>query len=256
MDLKLCARGIVPLGLIALALPVAFAAARVHDAPAAAVPAAPLDRGAAHPGVETIVGDLQQHNRERAAELASYTDRRRYTVTYHGYDLVLSATMVVEATYDSPRTKQFRIVSETGSKLLVNHVLKKLLEAEQEAARDPSEAAIDPANYAFTYLGLQNVGGRACYVLRAEPKTRSRLLFRGRIWIDAKDFAVSKVVAEPARNPSFWIRDTHIHHVYEQTGSFWLPESDRSVSDMRLGGNAVLTIDYGTYHAVTRDSKP
>jgi len=46
---------------------------------------------------------------------------------------------------------------------------------------------------------------------------------------------------------SCWISKTHIHHTYAKTGDFWLPEHDRSESRMRLGGTAVLTIDYGQY---------
>ena len=50
-------------------------------------------------------------------------------------------------------------------------------------------------------------------MLQVEPKTNSRLLYRGTIWVDADDFAVAKIEAEPAHNPSFWIRGTKIHHV-------------------------------------------
>lgn len=255
LDPRSCVKS-APLWLFALVLPVSFAAAQKSDAGVATgAPAASAALTAirGHLDASAIVGKMEQENRLRAAELVSYTDRRHYTVTYHGYDLHLAASMVVEATYDSPSTKEFHILSESGSKLLVNHVLKKLLEAEQEAAEDPGGAQIDQANYTFTLLGMQNTGGRACYVLRAEPRSNSRLLFRGRVWIDAKDFAVSKVEAEPAENPSFWIRDTHIHHVYGKTGPFWFPESDRSVTDVRLGGSAVLTIDYGVYHPVSRN---
>lgn len=208
-----------------------------------------------HPDVAAIVRNLQLHNRLRARELQSYTDLRHYSVSYHGFPIDLSAGIVVEATYDAPSTKRFRIVSESGSKFLVDHVLKKLLAAEQQAASHPRQAAIDQANYSFTYLGMQTLAGRPCFVLRAVPKSRSHLLFRGRVWIDAKDYAVSKVVAEPARNPSFWIKDTHIHHVYSRTGPFWLPQSDRSTTDVRFGGSAVLTIDYGVYHPVSRKPK-
>jgi hypothetical protein len=259
LDLKFRVKSIAPLCLAALAFPACSAAAQKSDSPAApssTVASSTVVAVPVHPDVSAIVQDMTLHNRLRAAELAGYTDRRRYAVTYRGYNLVLRASMVVEATYTAPDYKSFRILSETGSKLLIDHVLKKLLVAEQEAARDPNEAQVDEANYDFTLLGMQNAGNRPCYVLRAEPKSNSRLLFRGRIWVDAKDFAVSKVEAEPARNPSFWIKDTRIHHVYGQTGSFWFPESDRSVTHVRLGGSAVLTIDYGTYHPVSRDPKP
>lgn len=199
-----------------------------------------------------IVQAMDQHNRIRAEELASYTDLRHYSVSYRGFPANLKATMVVEASYLAPDTKTFRIVSTTGPGLLVNHVLKRLLAAEQEAALHPSEASIAPDNYSFALLGTQALNGRPCYILSADPKSSSHLLFRGKIWVDAADFAVVQVNAQPARSPSFWIKDTYIHHVYAPAGRFWLPHSDRSVTKVRFGGTAVLTIDYGVYHIVAR----
>jgi len=75
-----------------------------------------------------------------------------------------------------------------------------------------------------------------------------------RIWIDAGDYAVVRVEAQPAENPSFWIKNTDIHHVYAKSGEFWLPQTNTSESKVRLGGTAVLTIDYGTYQFEPRDA--
>lgn len=197
--------------------------------------------------VDQIVAQLTQENRKRAGDLKGYTEERHYSVTYHGFPVSLSASMVVEATYDAPGTKHFRIVSQTGSRLLVDRVLKRLLTTEEEAARDPQETALTPANYSFTLIDQEPLDGRLCYVLQVEPKTGSKLLYRGRIWVDASDYAVVKIDAQPAHNPSFWIRSTKIHHVYAKTGDFWLPEHNESDTQVRLGGSAVLTIDYGAY---------
>jgi hypothetical protein len=65
--------------------------------------------------------------------------------------------------------------------------------------------------------------------------------------VNAKDFAVCRIEAEPAQNPSFWIRQTEIHHAYLKIGDFWFPAENRSVSTLRLGGRATLTIEYGDY---------
>lgn len=215
--------------------------------------AAPNTPAQAQPTASQIVQKMDRQNRLRAEDLESYTDVRHYSVSYHGFPVDLSATMVVEASYHAPRTKSFRILSTKGPRLLIDHVLKRLLAAEQEAALHPAESSISPANYTFTLLGTQTLDGRPCYILQADPKSTSRLLFRGKIWVDAAEFAVAQVEAEPARSPSVWIRDTHIHHVYAATGPFWLPHSDRSVTQVRFGGTAVLTIDYGVYHTVARE---
>jgi hypothetical protein len=84
-------------------------------------------------------------------------------------------------------------------------------------------------------------------VLEVEPLTDNKYLYRGKIWVDAADFAVAKIDAEPAKNPSFWISSTAINHQYERTNGFWLPAQNRSETKVRVGGTAVLTIDYGKY---------
>ena len=69
----------------------------------------------------------------------------------------------------------------------------------------------------------------------------------GRIWVDATDFAVMRIEAEPAKNPSFWTKETQIEQIYSKVGDFWLPRSNRSTTTVRLGGHASFTIDYGEY---------
>jgi hypothetical protein len=55
---------------------------------------------------------------------------------------------------------------------------------------------------------------------------------------------------EPAKNPSFWISHVSIHSTSAKVGGFWLPAQLRSETKVRIGGTAVLTIDYGTYTVI------
>jgi hypothetical protein len=223
------------------------------DAAGAAVPGA--SDAASHLSVDDIVQRLAEGEKKRAEDLKGYTEERTYSVSYQGFPANLSATMVVETTYDAPSSKQFHILSQTGSKMLAEHVLRKLLEAEAEAAADPRRAAPTTANYTFTLIDQEMLDGRPCYVLHVEPRTNSRLLYRGAVWVDADDYAIAKIEAEPGRNPSFWIRKTRIHHINTKTGEFWLPERNQSETDVRLGGRATLTIDYGAYKTKSEESQ-
>jgi hypothetical protein len=240
------------LGAAVFALPASLPAQNVNAA-ITNLSDPPAASGAASSAVapplslDGIVQRLAGAEKKRAGDLKGYTEQRTYSVSYHGFPANLSATMVVAVTYSAPGTKQFRIVSQTGSKMLADHVLKKLFEAEQESAADPRQTAPTTANYRFTLEGQQLLDGRPCYLLRVDPRTNSRLLYRGTIWVDADDFAIVKIEATPARNPSFWIRDTKIHHINAKTGEFWLPERNESDTDVRFGGRATLTIDYGAY---------
>jgi len=157
--------------------------------------------------------------------------------------------MVVDVKYQSPGTKEFTIQSATGSKLIIDKVFNKLLQAEKEAlaAEAQRHIALNGDNYDFTMVGLESTPFGSMYVLIVEPKTKDKFLYRGRIWVDAEDFAVVRLEAEPAKNPSFWTKSNEIEQVYMKVKDFWLPSRNHSVSTIRLGGRAELTIQYNNY---------
>ena len=91
-----------------------------------------------------------------------------------------------------------------------------------------------------------------------QPKIPSKLLYTGRIWVNSSDFAICRIEAQPAKNPSFWISKTEINHTYLKMGDFWFPAENKTVSSVRLFGRAVLTIEYQDYsilasHALRRN---
>ncbi len=194
-----------------------------------------------------IVDEMIRQNHARAEGLRHYESVRTYQVEYKGFAARIAAKMVVEADFDAVHGKSFRIVSKSGNGLLLDKVLKRLIESEKDADQNKGATALTPANYGFKLSGIENVEGRSAYVLEVEPLVDNKYLYRGKIWVDAADFAVAKIQAEPAKNPSFWISSTAINHQYERTQGFWLPAQNRSETKVRVGGTAVLTIDYGKY---------
>ena len=198
---------------------------------------------------EHVVNKLVQKSLERAHALTAYRGTRIYRVEHHGFSGAKSAEMTVDVEYRFPGTKEFRVRSETGSRLLIERVFYKLLQSEKEALTEENQArvALNNDNYRFTLAGYENIQTGPCYVLFVEPLTKSKLLYRGRIWVDAEDFAVVRIEAAPAKNPSFWTKETRIEQLYAKVGDFWLPVSNRSSSATRLGGHAEFTIDYQDY---------
>lgn len=187
-------------------------------------------------------------NELRAKALETYSSLRSYHLECHCLSHK-KADMVVRADYHAPNTKEFTIVSESGSGTVRNRVFKKLLEAEQESMREENQrrSAITPENYTFQLVGYQETDANEFYVLEAKPLTRNKFLFRGRIWVNAKDFAITRVEGEPAVNPSWWTLKTDFKRSYQKIGDFWLPESNESETKVRIFGTAVLTINYGEY---------
>ena len=196
-----------------------------------------------------VVDNLVRMNLERARALLHSEATRVYNLTYRGFPGDREAEMTVEATYDSPATKDFKVVSERGSKLILDRVFKKLLEGEKEAAQPAVSARsqLNRDNYDFELLSYEpsETGGQ--YLFQVSPKSKSKYVYRGKIWVDGTDFAVTRIEAEPAQNPSFWTKKSEIHHEYAKVNGFWLPARNVSVSYIRLGGRATLTIEYKDY---------
>jgi hypothetical protein len=161
----------------------------------------------------------------------------------------------VDARFDAPNHKELKVVSEEGSELLRTHVLHKLVESELEANNSDNRAAtaLTEANYSFSLVGQEQIDGRNCYVLQVIPRIKSKFLYDGKIWVDSEDFAVARISARPAKNPSFWISRVNIEHRYTKVGEFWLPTTNQSTSATRLGGHAALTIEYGSYIVQPRE---
>jgi outer membrane lipoprotein-sorting protein len=216
-------------------------------------PAQENSSGAARSGaplpVEQVVEKLQERNAERAAALDQYQATRVYRMQYHGFPSNREAEMVVEMTYNAPNCKRFHVVSQSGAKFIIDHVFNKLLEGEQEAANDENRrhTALSTDNYDFTLANYEAAPEGGQYVLNLIPKTKNKFLYRGQIWVDAKDFAVVRIKGEPGKNPSFWIKKTDIEHQYAKVNDFWLPAQNHTESVIRLGGVAVLSIEYKDY---------
>lgn len=206
---------------------------------------------------EEIVSNMIRKNLERAQALSAFQGTRVYHLEHHGFPGSRSAEMIVDVKYQSPAKKEFTIRSSSGSKILIEKVFNKLLESEQEALTEENQSrvALNNENYSFTLAGQENTPAGSYYILAVEPRTTNKLLYRGRIWVDATDFAVARIEAAPAKRPSFWIKDTKIEHVYIKVGDFWLPTSNRSTSTTRLGGHAVLTIDYSDYRVIAEPAR-
>jgi hypothetical protein len=191
--------------------------------------------------------ELVARNDDRTRRLESYTGIRQYELRNDKDQL--SARTVVRVEFRAPDTKTFETVSEEGSKWIRRFVFKGLIDSEAEAAggREHRDSSITPHNYAFRYLGEQDLEGEHCYVVYATPKRTDKYLFEGQVWIDSQDFAVSKIAGHPAKNPSFWIKRVDWVRRYGKIGDFWLPVKDETLTDVRIFGKKKLIIDYKDY---------
>ena len=209
----------------------------------AAVPAE-----APSPSLTEIVDHMVQAESARMAAFSGYTGMRRYQ--FENKKANKRAEMTVRVTCDSAGVKNFEVTSETGSGFVRSHIIRKMIDAEHQASAkgEHEQTRILPQNYDFTLVGEEAVDGRPAYVLEISPKTKSQFSVRGRIWVDAEDFAIARLEGSPAKNPSFWIHSVKVVHRYERVGKFWLPVSDQSRAIARIFGATNVDIEYSDYH--------
>jgi outer membrane lipoprotein-sorting protein len=177
--------------------------------------------------LEEIVRNLDARSWARARALHQFEGTRTYTMHDHGFPSGY-AEMVVEVQYKAPATKQFRIFSQSGSRLIVDHVFKPMLESERQGAADPERVEVTSRNYQSAIAGFERTPDGDRYVLKATPRTGDRFLFRGTVWVDARDFAVVRIEGKPAESP---YADLSIEYQkYDTTAADPVAASDAAIS--------------------------
>jgi hypothetical protein len=222
-------------------------------AAAASLQAADISTALAPLTGDEIFSRLIEHNRQRESLLRGYSVQRAYSATNKSGTLY--AAEEVRMSYAAPDEKTFVTLSARGSWLVRDLVFSRLMQTEAATARgkERNDSSITPANYRFEALGGDEVGGRPCYVVQAIPLRKNKYLFAGRVWVDAGEFAIARIAARPASNPSFWIRHVEFVRTFSKVGSLWLPSRDETVADIRIHGRKVLTIDHHDYVLNTGD---
>lgn len=199
--------------------------------------------------LDHVLANLEERNAQRAEALLAFESTRVYHMQYRGFPSDRDAEMVVKVKFHAPDSKDFTVLSQTGSKFVIDHIFKRLLDGEEEASTDHNrrDMALTRENYEFEMTGFEPDPAGGHYVLKLMPKAKNKFLYRGTIWVDGKDFAVVRIEGEPAKNPSFWIKKTDIAHSYKKVDDFWLPAENHTESSIRLGGKAILSIEYQDY---------
>jgi hypothetical protein len=203
------------------------------------------------PTAEEIVIRLGSHDLQRQVSVDGYAGMRRYVLENRHFNK--RAEMIVQVQGDRDGTKHFEVVSEDGWKAAHKHVLRKMLESESETSRPENRAKtrLNTENYEFEVIGTETVADRAAYVLEVTPKRKEKYLFRGRIWVDAEDYALVRAEGNPAKNPSFWTKSTHFVQRYQKSGPLWFPLSTQSETEARIFGTTNVSIEYFNYAPIT-----
>lgn len=185
------------------------------------------------------MAEAQRQNRER---FVPYTVTRQYQLGSAGAERPTSS-VVAEVSAIAPSEEEY-VISQTAGSDRGEKIVRKVLDHETQIEIHPGDYAVSARNYDFSLIGTDSLNGRNCYVLELHPKRDSSDLVRGRIWVDANQYVIRKIDGEPAKSPSFWLKNVHFTVSFGEVQGIWMQTETRAVANVRLLGEHVLTSRY------------
>ena len=204
----------------------------------------------------SVIHQVDAAVKARIENLAGYTVTEHYAV-YRGNDEIHSiAEMTVTTTYKKESGKSYVIVSQTGSSIVRNLVLRTILENEQRLNQPGIRegAWITSANYEMKLKpgGTQPLDGRDCLVLGLIPKRKEPYLIEGTLWVDSKDGSIVQVQGTASRSSSLVTGPTQVIRQYASISGYSQATHVRAVSNSFMFGKTIVKIDYRDYHIQLR----
>ena len=201
--------------------------------------------------LEQIVSRMQSVQRE-ARNNPEYRLLREYKLSVSGADTP-SSQVLAEIKYIPPGSKQFSIKQVQGNER-GGKIVRKVLEHEVQMASHSDAFELTPGNYDFSLLREDVLRGRRCYLLQLSPKRNATELLRGKAWVDEESFLVLRVEGEPAKNPSWWVKNLYVGIDYGLADGMWLPLTTRATAELRLLGPHVLTSEDLQVRAIAQNA--
>jgi hypothetical protein len=189
--------------------------------------------------VSEIVNRIQQARSRQHDSGVAYTVTRQYQLAGAGAQKPQSE-VVADINVLPPSQEDYVIRQSDGSDR-GEKIVRKILDHETSMAGHHELLELSQRNYDFALLGGDTVDGHPCYLLQLTPKRDAVELVRGMAWVDTESFEVRRIDGNPAKNPSFWVKNIHITLDFGEMQGMWLQTSTRAVADIRLAGTHVLT---------------
>ncbi len=191
------------------------------------------------PSGEVIIAQMAQAQAENRTHFRPYIVTRDYKL-FDGKDHNQAKSRVVaEITVVPPDSKKYTVENSNGSRL-EEQIVRKMLDGEVAFAKDSGATDITGENYDFRFVREDELSGKRCYVLELLPRRKSKSLLRGIIWVDANSYLPRRVEGEPAKSPSWWLREVRIVLLYGSVGGMWLQTSSEATADVRILGQSTM----------------
>ena len=205
---------------------------------------APAQTASPIPTLKTIIACMTRARDENQARFRPYVVTRDYKLSDRERSKT-KAQVFADVSFVPPNLKKYAIQQTSGTGL-GEIIVRRMLASEAEITKDYSSTDISPDNYDFRFLREEEPGGQRCYVLELVPRRKDKHLLRGNIWVDAKTYLIHRTEGEPAKTPSWWLRDVRIAFLYGDVGGMWLQTAFEATASVRI---------LGQYTMVSRDVK-
>ena len=210
------------------------------------------------PSLELIVARMAGALAESRSHLRPYKVVRNYKL-YGNEEEKVKSEVNAQITFIPP-DKEHYVVHKAQGLGLGESIVRRMLESETEILLDESASDISEANYAFHFIRQDTFNDRPCFVLKLDPLRKDMKLLRGMTWVDAATYLIQRIEGEPAKSPSWWVRDVHIILEFHDVGGMWLQDALRSTARVRfLGQHSIISrdvdYDYGMDVTITADPR-
>jgi len=195
----------------------------------------------------------------RVDNILEFTDVEHYSVYRSGDETHPAAEMTVRDTYKKGVGKEYTVLSQSGSGIILHFGLKPLIDNEKtiNLPGNWEKSWFTSANYDMKLKpdGVQKLNGRDCYVLAITPKDKAPNLIVGTLWADAMDGSLVQIEGVSSKSPSAFAGTTRVMRQYTNISGFAMALHARAESNSMLFGQTVVIIDYSNYQLQLRGGK-
>jgi hypothetical protein len=202
------------------------------------------------PDLNAILYRMEQAQAESHAHMSPYSVTREYK--FFGEDQQHAKSQVLaKVDFAPPNEKNYTIEQASGSGQ-GEKITRKVLDHEKQMTKGDSSGALNRENYDFEYLRCESANGRRAYVLQLTPKHSDKNLIKGLAWIDAETYHPLRIEGEPAKSPSWWVKNVKLSLMFGPVGGMWLQTGTQAVANVRFLGQHTMVARDVNYQLPTQ----
>ena len=201
------------------------------------------------PDLASIIQRMTQAQLDNHNRIKAYSLTREYKLFDQGASTPKSQ-VVATINFLPPNAKSYDIEQSTGG--MGERVVRRILDHEVDVTRDFRDAMVNAQNYDFDLLGEETIGAYPCYKLNITARHERKDLLNATLWVDKDSYRILRIEGEPAKNPSFWVKDVHVILSFNEVAGMWMQTETHAVARLRFGGEYKLT-SHDLNYDVTRE---